>query len=139
MMHFLVYVSSAVTGFSRSELVELLEQSGENNARLSISGMLLYKDGNIMQVLEGEREDVQTLYAKIGRDPRHKGLLVLLEGALETRQFPGWSMAFRDLNAADVRATPGYSEFLNTPLTAAEFSSDPTRCQRLLRTFKQSM
>jgi hypothetical protein len=34
---------------------------------------------------------------------------------------------------------PGYDEFLNTPLTDERFSSDPTRCQRLLNTFKRSM
>jgi len=28
---------------------------------------------------------------------------------------------------------------LNTPLTAAEFSADPSRCQRLLATFKKNM
>jgi hypothetical protein len=43
------------------------------------------------------------------------------------------------LNAANVRPLPGYSQFLNTPLTGAEFSSDPTRCQKLLTTFKRSM
>ena len=100
--------------------------------------MLLYKGGNFMQVLEGEKEDLRALYAKIGRDPRHKGLIVILEGTLVTRQFPSWSMAFRNLDAAEVRSVPGYSEFLNTSLADAAFF-DPTRCQRLLATFKRSM
>ncbi|MEO8075346.1 MAG: BLUF domain-containing protein [Acidobacteriota bacterium] len=139
MMYFLVYVSSAVRLFSSSELAAILAQSRENNSKLGISGMLLYKGGNLMQVLEGEEAAVRTLYAKIARDPRHTGLLILLDGALSVRQFPDWSMAFRDLNAPEVLSTPGYSEFLNTPLTQAEFSSDPTRCQRLLTTFKKSM
>ncbi len=138
-MYFLTYVSSAVTPFSRTELADLLAKSNENNARLGISGMLLYKDGNMMQVLEGEEQDVRALYAKIGRDPRHHGLIILLQGKLAAREFAGWSMAFRDLSGPDVVSTPGYSEFLNTPLTGAEFSSDPTRSQRLLTTFKRTM
>jgi hypothetical protein len=138
-MFFLVYVSSAVRPFSPSELTDLLAKCHENNAKLGITGMLLYKDGNFMQVLEGEEEAVRTLYAKIGHDPRHRGLLTLLQGPLAERQFPDWSMGFRDLNAADVLSTPGYSEFLNTPLTGEEFSSDPTRCQKLLMTFKRNM
>ena len=138
-MFFLVYVSSAVRQFSPSELVDLLANCHENNATLGITGMLLYKDGNFMQVLEGDQEVVRPLYAKIGRDPRHRGLLTLLQGPLAERQFPDWSMGFRDLNAPDALSTPGYNEFLNTPLMGAEFSSDPTRCQKLLMMFKRKM
>lgn len=136
MVHFLVYVSSTVKPLSRDELVDLLAKSRAANARLGITGLLLYKDGNVMQVLEGEAQNVRALYARISRDPRHQGLIVLLDGTAEKRQFPEWSMAYRDLNDAEVREMPGYSEFLNTNLTGAEFSPDPTRCQRLLRTFK---
>ena len=138
-MYFLTYVSSAVTPFTPSELVELLATSHENNAKSNISGMLLYKDGNFMQVLEGDEDVVRTLYDKIGRDRRHRGLLTLIQGPLAERQFPDWSMGFRNLNTADVLAMPGYSEFLNTPLTDPRFASDPTRCQKLLTTFKKSM
>jgi FAD-dependent sensor of blue light len=138
-MFFLVYVSSAVVPFTRPELDALLAKSHENNGKSDISGMLLYKDGNFMQVLEGAEAAVRALYAKIGRDTRHRGLITLLHGPLAHRQFPAWSMGFRDLNAADVLPLPGYNEFLNTPLTDSCFTSDPTRCQKLLTTFKKSM
>jgi hypothetical protein len=138
-MYFRVYVSTATRPFSQSELVDLLSHCHENNVALGITGLLLYKDGNFMQMLEGEEETVKTLYAKIGRDPRHQGLLTLLEGPQAERQFPDFSMAFRNLDAADITSTPGYSEFLNTPLTADEFSADPTRSQKLLMMFKKNM
>ncbi len=138
-MFALVYVSSAVNEFSPSELVDLLKTSHENNAALGVTGMLLYKDGNFMQVLEGDEPVVRTLYAAIARDARHRGALVLTQGPLAARQFHEWSMGFRDLQTADALSTPGYSEFLNTPLTGAEFSADPTRSQRLLMMFKKSM
>jgi len=138
-MFVLVYVSSAVKPFSQPALVKLLEKSHANNAKRGITGLLLYKDGNFMQVLEGEEDVVRTLYRKIARDPRHRGVITLSQGPLAARQFPDSSMAFRDLNAADVLSTPGYSEFLNTSLTGKEFSSDPTLCQKLLLTFKKSM
>ncbi|MEO8257029.1 MAG: BLUF domain-containing protein [Acidobacteriota bacterium] len=138
-MFSLIYISSAVTPFSPAELASLLTTSHQNNAPLGITGMLLYKDGNVMQVLEGEESAVRTLYNRIGRDSRHRGLQTLWQGTVPERQFPDWSMGFRDLNASDVHAIPGYTQFLNTPLTGQEFSSDPTRCQRLLTTFKKSM
>ncbi len=58
-MFFLVYVSSAVRPFSRVDLDDLLATSRANNARVGITGMLLYKDGNFMQVLEGDEEAVR--------------------------------------------------------------------------------
>lgn len=50
-MFSLTYVSSVVEPFSERELGELLPKSRENSRRLDITGMLLYKDGNFMQVL----------------------------------------------------------------------------------------
>ncbi len=136
-MHFLIYVSSAVKPFTQNELVELLTKSRESNTKVGITGLLLYKNGNFMQLLEGEEETIQTLHKKIAEDERHKGLITLLQGPLQERGFPDWSMCFYDLASPDVHSIPGYNEFLNTPLTDESFSADPTRCQRLLRMFKQ--
>jgi hypothetical protein len=135
----LTYVSSAVRAFSEEELEDLLSTSRENNARLGITGMLLYKDGNFMQVLEGDEEGVRELYEKIARDPRHGGEIVLQQGHSEERNFPEWKMGFRNLNSPESSSTPGYSEFLNSPLTGREFSENPSRSQKLLLTFKRSM
>lgn len=135
----LVYVSSAVVPFTTEELLAILAKSRENNARAGLTGMLLYKDGNIMQALEGEERAVREVHARIQRDPRHRGMLTLIQGPIAERQFPQWSMGLRDLRSPEVMATPGISPFLNTPLTGQEFSSDPTRCQRLLLTFKRAM
>ena len=135
-MFSLVYVSSAVVEFSAEELVTLLDQAQAKNASLGITGMLLYKGGNFMQVLEGEEGAVRSLVATIEQDPRHRGLITMLRAVADERDFPEWSMGFRDLRRDDA-TPPGYSEFLNTPLTEDEFSADPTRCQRLLQGFKQ--
>ena len=101
--------------------------------------MLLYKDGNFMQALEGEEGAVRALYERIRVDPRHGGVITLLEDHSEERQFPDWFMGFRDLKAPEERDAPAYSEFLNTPLTGQEFSDEPTRAQKLLLTFKRTM
>jgi Sensors of blue-light using FAD len=139
MMFSLVYVSSTVTPFSPAELAGLLSVCHRNNSAQGITGMLLYKDGNVMQALEGDETAVLELHTKIALDPRHHGLITLLQGPVQERQFPDWSMGFQDLKARDLAAPSGYSEFLNTPLTGQEFSADPTRCQRLLLMFKKSM
>ena len=138
-MFFLVYVSSATRPFSGEDLRVLLVTCRKDNTELGVKGMLLYKDGNFMQVLEGDEKAVRGLYERIAADPRHSGEITLQQGFAEGRQFPGWSMGFRDLDSPEAGSEPGYSEFLNVPLTGREFSADPSRAQELLLTFKRTM
>ena len=137
-LFFLTYVSSALKPFTPHQLHELLEHCNRNNRLRDVTGMLLYKDGNFMQVLEGEETMVRKVHATIVDDPRHRGLITLLQGMTPERQFPAWSMGFKDLGA-DLDNPEGYNEFLNVPLTGREFASDPTRAQKLLLAFKKSM
>ena len=55
---YLVYVSSAVRLFATAELLKILGKFRRNNQLLGISGLLLYKDGNFIQALEGTEETV---------------------------------------------------------------------------------
>jgi hypothetical protein len=132
----LVYLSSAVTAFSTQDLRELLTKSRVNNSSLDVTGMLLFKDGNFLQVLEGEQANVRGLYQRIAKDKRHGGCTILFQSVAEERSFPDWSMGFHDLNSADVREIPGFSPFLGTSLTVADFGKDPGRAKKLLLLFK---
>jgi len=135
----IAYVSTATKLFSPAELREMLKESNMRNKAAGVTGMLLYKDGQFMQVLEGTAEAVTETFSRISRDRRHHGIMVLAKGSVQERRFPEWSMAFRDLNLPDHQDVPGYSEFLNTPLTGKEFADDPSRCERLLLAFKKNI
>jgi Sensors of blue-light using FAD len=135
----IVYASSASQAFTKPDLQALLQEIRPKNAELGVTGMLLYKDGNFMQALEGDQEVLTRLVEIIERDSRHSGFLVLLRSTSEERLFPDWSMGFRELADQDLAKTPGYSDFMNTPLTGAEFSQDPNRCMKLLLPFKKNM
>ena len=135
----LVYASSAVSPFSRDDLLDLLARSRSHNARTGVTGMLLYKDGNFLQALEGEEADVRATHARIERDRRHRGLLTLLQGPLAERRFPQWSMGLGRVDAAEVSGNPGLNRFLATPWTGREFAADPSSAERLLMMFKKSM
>jgi hypothetical protein len=134
---FLIYVSIANEPFSDPDLVELLNVSRCNNELSGITGMLLYKDRRFLQILEGDEHAVRTTYGRILRDPRHRDAVTLLEGEKSEREFHEWSMAFKHLDAEAVRATPGFSPFLETKLAPAEFAADPSRAQQLLRIFRR--
>jgi hypothetical protein len=102
-MFFLVYVSSATRPFSREDLRVLLETCRKNNAELGVKGMLLYKDGNFTQVLEGDEGAVRGLYDRIAADLRHGGEITLQQGFAEGRQVPDWSVGLRDLDSPEAR------------------------------------
>lgn len=101
--------------------------------------MLLYRDGNFMQTIEGPEAAITKLHAKLEADPRHRGVIVLLTGEREDRRFEGWSMGFRDLGDTALRDVEGFSEFLNTPLTHGAFGENPSASERLLLMFKRTM
>lgn len=133
----LVYVSSAVRFMSDEELAELLRVSRENNARLDITGLLLYKDGNFIQALEGPEEAVLQLYDKISRDPRHVGVMTLVKEPVKNRLFPEWSMGFQNVNKMEASELPGFSAFLIESFTPENFRQNPSRVTVLLTTFKK--
>ena len=135
----LVYISSAVYLMSEPELVELLRQSRDNNNPKGITGMLLYKDGNFMQVIEGEETAVMRLHEKILLDPRHKNILTLLRGPIEARQFGNWSMAFHNINLLSDSERDAFSPFLKEPFTTDYFGSTPHKSLKLLLSFKEGM
>jgi hypothetical protein len=126
----------AVTPFDSAALQELLITSRRNNLQLGLTGMLLYRDGEFMQVLEGEQATVQTMYARIARDPRHQRITTILEGPTDARHFPDWSMGFRDLDDPAVAALPGYSLLLDTPLDIDALVQNAPLYQRLLQSFR---
>jgi hypothetical protein len=69
-MHRIIYLSSGIKIFSDEEINDLLKVSRNNNEKNGITGLLLYSDGNFMQILEGEKEAVENTYKKIAK--RHK-------------------------------------------------------------------
>lgn len=95
----IVYVSAATRLLDDAELEGLLRGAREHNARQGITGILLYGDGNFMQLLEGPAEAVDALYASIRRDPRHHMVTTVLEERGRAREFAEWSMAYRRIDA----------------------------------------
>jgi hypothetical protein len=133
----LLYLSSAGKKFSDSELIDLLSKARKNNSRLNVTGMLLYHDGNFLQVLEGEEDDVRPLFETISQDPRHQSVIKLIERPITERMFGEWSMAFRTLDDLPTGELAGYSDFLNKPF-ADELTAHPSAAYQFLLAFRES-
>ena len=106
----LVYCSSATDPFDEQALVELLAASRDRNSARDITGMLLYRGGEFVQILEGPRSDVEDLMQAIGRDPRHTDVRVLIEEPLHERRFDEWTMGYHSLVAAEPGMASGYRD-----------------------------
>ncbi len=133
----LTYMSTASSPFESKQMADLLTQSRENNERRGLTGMLLFKDGRFMQVLEGAEEDVRERYGVISADPRHTDIKTLLDESIEQRRFPHWSMGLSDPDDADLRQAPGYDSFFEAPVRRRNSWEDPSRAQMLLDWFRR--
>ncbi len=132
----LVFVSTETVHLSDEDLLNLLKKARQKNLENGITGMLLHKDGNFMEVIEGEASKVDWLFQSILNDPRHRKIEVIDEKELSQREFGDWSMGFRKLDSNDTPAIHGYNEFMSRPLTSSEFSGDKEGSRALLRLFK---
>lgn len=118
------------------DLLVLLRQAQAKNCDLDISGMLLYKGGNFMQMLEGEEETVRELYATIKQDERHKDVLTVITGRVKERNFAGWSMGFKNMDKiADLQ---NYESYIKDNLTLYSFQDDAVHAYEFITYFNES-
>ena len=93
----LVYLSSPVGTLREEDLTAILHKSRQNNSRSGVTGVLLYIRGSIIQVLEGEKATVETLYKRIAADPRHTDVTRVLSRPIGERLFRQWDMGYDTL------------------------------------------
>ncbi|PYY59034.1 hypothetical protein DEJ17_08370 [Curtobacterium sp. MCSS17_011] len=126
----LVYMSAANEVFDQDRLDALLEHARVRNAESGLSGLLVYKDGRFMQLLEGPEVAVLQTYQRIIDDPRHTDVGLLVEERIHTPRFGEWKMAFHREPDADL--PDGFDSFL----AEGDTSADTSRARELLRWFR---
>jgi len=120
-LHHIIYQSTATQPFADDDLRALLADARRFNAAQHITGVLLYHDGQFLQVLEGNEAALQSLYAAIKADSRHTHLVKLADAPLVQRNFGEWSMAFRPVQPQAFGTLAGYlnPDYLAQPAPAA--------------------
>jgi hypothetical protein len=132
-------MSSATRHFSDADLTILLQKARVNNTRLNVTGMLLYKEGNFLQLLEGEEQVVMDLYEFITTNTDHHSATILDKAEISERIFGDWSMGFHHLQTQTVETLPGYNQFMNKSFTPEAFADDPHGVLELLKLFRDMM
>lgn len=135
MVYQIVYSSRATQDFWPEDLFLLVETARRKNALRSVTGMLLFHEGEFLQLLEGPEREVKSVFEMVGRDPRHTEVKVLLSEEAPQRQFPDWTMGFERLDEA--WALPrAWSRILEDGASLSEMTEDPSVVRELLLSFR---
>jgi hypothetical protein len=132
-LHEITYVSLATHEMVQSALLQLLDQSRVYNVAHGITGLLMYHRQEFLQLLEGERDEVEALFATICRDRRHQQVYSMWEGPVAARSFDRWAMGFVSPDEAALRERPGYECVLNEGLVSAGRGSNGKKILLQLR------
>ena len=108
MLERLLYRSKATNTLGSLHLFNMLSEARAKNARLGITGHLLYTEEVFVQCIEGPPEVVDSLWRSLQRDQRHHDLELLARGPLDKRRFNDWSMAFSSYPSLNRFNMPGF-------------------------------
>ena len=113
----LLYVSQPVGPITTTTTTLILEKSSAYNKKENITGVLCQGSGLWLQVLEGERSQVNLLYARIMSDRTHRNVELLSMEEITHRRFGQWSMALVYLSKDDPMVQMAHPEL--DPYTAS--------------------
>ena len=106
----LLYASRAAADAKPDAVCDIMRQSHAYNPGHGITGILCHSDKVYMQVLEGGREAINLLYAKIVRDPRHTDVVLLHYEEINERRYAGWTMGKANLSRINASTLLRFSD-----------------------------
>lgn len=106
----LMYASRAADSVDHEALLAILRKSKAENSANGITGVLCFSGGIFLQLLEGGRQQVNTLYNRIAADSRHRDVVLLSYEEIGERRFAGWSMGQVNLSRLNPSLLLKYSE-----------------------------
>ncbi|MBP9786146.1 MAG: BLUF domain-containing protein [Acinetobacter sp.] len=80
------------------KVAQILSVARRENKKNNLVGALYYGNGCFFQCLEGEKQDIDALYAKLEKDQRHTELKVLLVETIEQFGFLSWEMKYATID-----------------------------------------
>lgn len=119
-------------------LFRLLRKNRGRNERLGITGLLLYRDGAFMEVIEGEEDAVRRLFGALEEETHHRDMTALYEGAVDARSFRDWSMSFHHLGDLRRASIPGFSPFADPSSLADQLPAEAGFSVQAARSFMRT-
>lgn len=134
--HCIVYFSTWQKQFPPEDLAAILEQSRINNRKANVTGVTLYVQGNIVQVLEGKQPTLEALYQRIEADERHTNLLKVFDRPIAQRLFADYVMGYQTITSRQLEEIRNVVD-LDTQEEILVKSEDPI-VLRTIKVFYQS-
>jgi len=130
-----VYCSAATQKLTHDKIEHLLRTSQRRNEKLAVTGMLLCAGRSFLQVIEGEKRNIDKLFASLESDDRHRNITVILREPIAKRSFGDWTMGYANLKEVDVDPIIGTNDFFLQDDSLSKI--EPGRARKLLDLFKK--
>jgi Sensors of blue-light using FAD len=124
MCYQLVYNSAATSpDLGREDLEGILVGAFKRKLLLGVTGLLIYRNGEFLQLLEGDYDVVQHLYHDIIlHDEYHTAVGIACEEGVAQRSFARWSMGFVDASGMASPAASAPLDYLSGRLDERSLS-----------------
>ncbi|WP_199104139.1 BLUF domain-containing protein [Aquitalea sp. ASV11] len=133
----LLYSSKATTALSPADLTAILDKSVANNQARQITGLLLYRDGCFLQLLEGEEAVVEAAFSKISQDPRHHQVESLFCSECKQREFGQWYMGFHVPQPEALARFPQFAPVFDPAFEVSQLVVAPQDGLAMLKAFAE--
>ena len=108
MLERIVYRSKSTSDIGSLSLFNLLTEARKKNARLDITGHLIFDGEFFTQWIEGPGKSINSLWESLLKDDRHNQVILISRTPIEHRRFAEWSMAFSSYPSLNSHNMPGF-------------------------------
>lgn len=128
----MMYSSRATQPMTVDELEEILVDARSGNEQRNVTGALVHVEGVFFQILEGDKDIVQSLMQSIRRDLRHGSVKVFFEREVDKRAFQDWRMAYLSPSRQQMSQWVGLPGAVSVQQLLADIDRDPQRVPEIL-------
>lgn len=130
----LIYRSKAGSDFSSTHYTEeFSKKCSDSNKSKNITGLLVLTHGSFLQAIEGVYEEINQLFCRIAKDPRHTEVQIINFELINMRIFPDWYMKTITIEDLSERTQQTLKEKFGSPeKNHLEIPIEPTLVRSLL-------
>ena len=120
----LTYASRAADWLTRDDLRAIAESAQRHNRARGLTGLLLYVEGDFLQVIEGPGAAVERLFETIEADARNQWVTRLATERILRRAFADWSMGCFEIGLTEIADDAFFLLDAEAPRVRPRFSGD---------------
>ena len=98
MIKTICYISDVKGNITLTNLEDIFIKAKVNNFMNNITGILICKNNNFLQVFEGEQRIVDSTFNKISLDHRHHNIFKIINATTNMRFFEDYNFGFTVVN-----------------------------------------